>query len=111
MWEKNTKLIYNYDIEQKDFEYEELKVLLNEKINQPEKEKCKKINNKTSLIETESSNQEENQQENNLKTFEKMVHLYKEQRIQEYESWKLWTIAIKENFGNKCEFTEQGFRN
>ena len=62
MWEKNTKLIYNYDIEQKDFEYEELKVLFNEKINQPEKEKCKKINNKTSLIETESSNQEENQQ-------------------------------------------------
>ena len=101
MWEKNTKLIYNYDIEQKDFEYEELKVLFNEKINQPEKEKCKKINNKTSLIETESSNQEENQQENNLKTFEKMVHLYKEQRIQEYESWKLWTIAIKESFGNK----------
>ena len=105
MWEKTTKLIYNYEKEQEEFEFESLKTLFNEKINKPEergsdnyvKENTCKRDDRV----IEDNRQTLKTQDDDLKKFKKMAHLYSEKRIQEYESWKLWTIAIKESLGNK----------
>ena len=100
VWEKLTKKIMNYDGHIETFEFETISRIFVKKIAESvEKQPNDQENGVTTQVEVSTPINDETTK--NWGKFEKLADLYSEQRIQNYDSWLLWTMAIKECFGNQ----------